>query len=110
MIIAERRLSLKDAFSTKDIKITLIAPVLEGASWFCSFSIAWPEGERILKVGGADSMQALVCALQLLGAELYASNYHKDGRLFFEENARGYGIPVPPNFRPDLVGDDAKYL
>ena len=110
MIIAERLLSLKDASSLKDIKIALSAPVLDGASWFCSFSIAWPEGERTLRVGGADSMQALVCALQLLGAELYASNYHKAGRLVFNEQVLGYGIPVPPNFRPDLVGDDAKYL
>ncbi|MDB5596553.1 MAG: hypothetical protein JWM36_3514 [Hyphomicrobiales bacterium] len=110
MLIAERLLSLKETSSIKGIKVALTAPVLDGASWFCSFSIGWPEGERILKVGGADSMQALVCALQLLGAELYASHYHRDGRLVFDEQAPGYGIPVPPNFRPDLVGDDAKYL
>lgn len=107
MVIAERVLELKPGIQT--VKISVTAPVLDDGSWFCTYQIEWPEGQRAVRIGGADSMQALVCALQLLGAELYASNYHKKGRLSFEGRP-GYGIPVPANFRPDLVGDDDKYL
>lgn len=107
MIIAERILKL--APGNQPVKLSLTAPELDNGSWFCTYAIKWPDGERSIKIGGTDSMQALVGALQLLGAEIYASKFHKDGRLSFEGRT-GYGIPVPSNFRPDLIGDDAKYL
>jgi hypothetical protein len=107
MIIAERTLNLD--YGDRKIGISLSLPELDDGSWFCTYAIQWPDGERSVKVGGVDSMQALVCAMQLLGAEIYASNYHKAGRLSLEGQS-GYGIPVPRHFRADLVGDDAKYL
>ena len=107
MIIAERLLEL--APDNQAVKISITAPELEDGSWFSTYQIEWQDGTRAVKIGGADSMQALVGALQLLGAEIYASKLHKEGRLSFEGQS-GYGIPVPSNFRPDLIGDDAKYL
>ena len=107
MVTAERILELKPG--SHDVRVSVTAPVLDDGSWFCTYQIQWPDGQRAVRIGGADSMQALVGALQLLGAEIYASQFHKDGRLSFEGRP-GYGIPVPSNFRPDLVGDDARFL
>lgn len=110
MIIAERSLALKLGDRNVEVPVRLTAPFAVGAVWYCTFSIGWPEGERSLRVGGADSMQALVGAIQLLGAELYSSNAHKEGRLSSKDGRSGYGVPVPPNFRRDLIGDDLTYL
>ena len=59
---------------------------------------------------GLDSTQAIVIALQMIGAEIYTSNYHKSGKLFWETPGKGYGFPIAPNLRDLLIGDDAKYL
>jgi hypothetical protein len=55
-------------------------------------------------------MQALVHALQIIGAEIYSSNYHKSGRLFVERPGDGYGFPVMSGLRDLLIGEDKKYL
>ena len=55
-------------------------------------------------------MQALVSAMQMIAAELYASQHHKDGLLFQEEPGDGYGFPPTRNIRDLLVGYDASYL
>ena len=56
-----------------------------------------------------DSVQALLLALQAIGAELYRSEHHLSGRLLWEKEGGGYGFPVPRNIRDLLVGDDAIY-
>jgi len=55
-------------------------------------------------------MQAIVLALQMIGSEIYATNYHKSGKLFLEVPGRGYGFPVTAGLRNSLVGDDVKYF
>jgi hypothetical protein len=55
---------------------------------------------------GVDSFQALILALQTIGAEIYASAYHKAGSLKWAERYRGYGFPVGGNLRDLLIGDD----
>ena len=52
-----------------------------------------------MNAGGADSVQALDIALRMIGAEIYTSDYHKFGNLFFEAPSRGYGFPVPATMR-----------
>ncbi len=54
-------------------------------------------------------MQAIILTLQMIGARLYFSDYHKSGRLYFERPGSGYGFPVPKNARDVLVGDDKKF-
>jgi hypothetical protein len=51
-------------------------------------------------------MQAVLLALQMIGAVLYTSDYHKSGKLFWEKPGRGYGFPVPSNLQDMLIGDD----
>jgi hypothetical protein len=53
-------------------------------------------------------MQALTIALQMVGAEIYASPYHQSGKLFWERAGGGYGFPVVSSLRDLLVGDDVE--
>jgi hypothetical protein len=75
--------------------------------WTCRYEIDWPGHTRSHFAGGADSFQALILALQMIGAEIYASAYHEAGSLKWFERWRGYGFPVGYNLRDLLIGDDA---
>jgi hypothetical protein len=46
----------------------------------------------------------------MIGAEIYSSSYHEQGKLFWDAPGRGYGFPVVSTYRNLLQGDDAKYL
>ena len=74
--------------------------------WTCRYEIDWPSQKRSHFAGGIDSFQALILALQMIGAEIYASTYHKAGSLKWFERYRGYGFPVGCNLRDLLIGDD----
>ena len=54
-------------------------------------------------------MQALLLALQMIGAELYSSKHHDAGELVWEGEGGGYGFPVPRTISDLLVGDDAVF-
>jgi hypothetical protein len=73
--------------------------------WICRYEIDWPSQKR--SHFGVDSFQALILALQTIGAEIYASVYHKAGSQKWAERYRGYGFPVGGNLRDLLIGDDA---
>ena len=58
-----------------------------------------------MQAWGIDSVQAILLALQMIGADIYTSSYHKSGHLMFEEAGQGYGFPVPESAgwqRPNL--------
>jgi hypothetical protein len=109
--IATRTLTWRDGERDVPVEIRIYQPEknTEG-SWSCRYEVDWPEQPTSTDIFGADSMQALVHALQLIGAEIYTSNYHKSGRLFVEQPGSGYGFPVMSGLRDLLVGDDKKYL
>jgi hypothetical protein len=56
---------------------------------------------------GIDALQALVIALQMIGAGIYTSSYHREARLRAYDGEKGYGFPVPSSLRDRLVGADA---
>ena len=58
---------------------------------------------------GIDSVQAVLLAFQMIGADIYTSTYHKSGRLVFGAPGLGYGFPVTESLRHMLVGNDRKY-
>ena len=62
-----------------------------------------------MQAWGIDSVQAILLALQMIGADIYTSSYHKSGHLMFEEAGQGYGFPVPESLRDLLVGNDRTY-
>ncbi len=111
MIIAERLLKLRlpsgDIVSAP-VKIFLPRP--DGNAWVCRWEIHWPDRLRTSDIYGYDSAQALLHALQAIGADLYASDAHKSGLLFRIDADSGYGFPVPHIIRDVLAGEDAKYL
>ena len=111
MVIASRILTLQNESGAVSIPIEIFAPDCEKPGvWRCRYDVGWPEGKRTFAGYGVDSMQALVIALGMIGAEIYSSNYHKSGHLFFDKPGNGYGFPVAPTYRDLLQGDDAKYL
>ena len=46
----------------------------------------------------------------MIGAEIYSSNYHKAGKLFWDKPGNGYGFPVASSLRDLLQGDDIKFV
>src|SRR2546423_666707 len=106
MIIATRVLKLRSSGKEIEIPIRLFSPQRHDDHWSCRYEIDWPEGREIRKAGGADSVQAIFVALQMIGADIYTSTYHKSGSLMLEGPGRGYGFPVPSTLRDLLIGDD----
>jgi hypothetical protein len=110
MVIASRTLTLRGDNLDAQICIRISAPRRwSDGAWFCHYEIDWPDKRSTKDIGGFDSMQALIHALQIIGAEIYSSNYHKAGQLFWDDPGKGYGFPVAPTLRDLLQGDDAKY-
>ena len=110
MKIAERVLRFRDGKEDFPVKIRLFAPERDGSAWKCRYEIDWPVEKWSSYAGGFDSAQALVLALQKIGTDVYFSDYHKSGNLFWDKPKNGYGFPLPMNMRDSLVGDDAKYF
>jgi|SRR6478672_3718236 hypothetical protein len=108
MMIASRILTLKTSDRDVTFSVAIFAPKHEGDAWSCNYEIGWPEGKETTTAWGFDSVQALVVALQMIGAELYSSSYHKSGKLMLEAPGNGYGFPVVSSLRDMLEGDDAK--
>lgn len=111
MEIASCVLTLRDGSGETKIPIRIFAPEkTTHGSWSCRYEIDWPDKKHALDVGGLDSAQALVLALQIIGAEIYSSSYHKAGNLYWDKPGNGYGFPVVPTLRDLLQGDDTKYI
>lgn len=110
MVIAERILKLVRRGESTDIPIRLFLPTQHSGAWFCRYEIDWPHEQRVHAGSGVDSIQAIHIAMQLIGSEIYASDYHHSGQLMFEPGARGYGFPVPRSLGHLLVGDDEKFF
>lgn len=108
-MIATRALKLQREKDVFEIVIRIFAPEGNGRTWSCRYEIDWPEGRQVMEAWGIDSVQAILLAFQMIGADIYTSAYHKSGRLVFEAPGLGYGFPVTESLRHLLVGDDRKY-
>ncbi|MFT6668961.1 MAG: hypothetical protein ACJAVZ_000409 [Afipia broomeae] len=104
-----RTLRLSDEAATA-ITVRVFMPVQEDGDWSCAFSIGWPEQTLKRKIFGIDAIQSLELALRMIGTELYASEYHKAGRLMWLRPGAGYGFPVPNIIRDTLIGEDRDFL
>jgi hypothetical protein len=107
MQIAYRRLITSSASGDIDVPIRLFKPEENDGAWICRYEIEWPDQKHSGFAAGADSIQALVLALQRIGVEIYTSAYHKTGSLKWPRSAKGYGFPIARNLRDLLIGDDA---
>lgn len=106
MLIASRQLKIHHPGKDVDVEIRLFKPTHEDGSWTCNYEIDWPTGIRKSYGSGVDAIQAMLLALQKIGIELYTSEYHENGTLYWFDRGDGYGFPVPRNVRDLLVGDD----
>lgn len=107
MAVLERSLIYAAPTGEIAIRVTVEKPEKRDAYWSCAYKIDWP-GEARRGFGyGIDSTQALLLALRAIGTDLYTSDYHRSGRLRWDETGRGYGFPVPRTIRDLLIGDDA---
>jgi Domain of unknown function (DUF6968) len=106
VLIAYRRLIITGPSGDTEVPVRLFQPENDEGMWICRYEIDWPSQKRSHFAGGVDSFQAVILALQMIGAEIYASAYHKAGSLKWFERYRGYGFPVGCNLRDLLIGDD----
>ncbi len=110
MKIATRQLKLRRTSGDVEVQIAIFLPEQDGSAWKCRYEIDWPAEKWSSYAGGFDSAQALVLALQKIGADIYFSDYHKSGELFWESPGKGYGFPLPASARDVLVGSDAEFF
>ena len=110
MKIAERILKIRRSGTEIEVPVQIYAPGRDATNaWSCTYEIGWPETPGRFSSGGIDSVQALLLALQMIGAELYSSKHHDAGELVWEGEGGGYGFPVPRTISDLLVGDDAVF-
>jgi hypothetical protein len=105
-MIASRILKCRIGPDIVDVAIRLYPPEDLGDAWRCPYHIDWPHGTWSSSGYGIDAVQAMLLALQKIGTEVYLSEYHETGSLFWLEPGDGFGFPVPPNVRDLLVGQD----
>jgi hypothetical protein len=111
MVIASRSIAFQTANGSVNVPIRLHSPVeTKEDAWTCRYEIDWPDGQWSMEAAGHDAVQAIVLALQMIGSELYTSDYHKSGKLIWERGGAGYGFPVPINLRDLMQGDDAEFF
>lgn len=110
MIIGTRNITIRSGNGGINVPINVYAPVRNNTDWICRFDITWPN-EKIEQWGtGEDGIEAIFHALKMIGALLYASDYHRQGRLHWLAPGAGFGFPVAKNIRDILEGDDKRYL
>ena len=107
MIIVSHRLFLSVGDGEVEIDIHIHQPVIGHRCWTCRYETHWPEGRQTRDAVGHDALQALTLALEMIGADIYSSTYHREGRLRAYEKELGYGFPVASSLRHLLVGVDA---
>jgi hypothetical protein len=106
MIAAERTLYIQTKGAKVAVPISIEVPFYERDAWTCNFSIGWPEGVARHHGMGLDGVQALKHALTSIAIHLYASPYHRDGTLQWDQLGAGYGFPLPAGGRDLAIGDD----
>jgi hypothetical protein len=108
MLLGTRVLHVKRRTGTVEVPVRLSVPVEDELGWKCRYDIGWPGKVRSSAAWGIDALQAVHLTMQKIASELYASRYHKEGRLSWGEGG-GYGFPMPKNGRDLLVGYDKEF-
>jgi hypothetical protein len=109
MLIANRVLHWKSGNQQAEITVRLFLPVEIDGAWACRYEIDWPDKTRSKLAGGADSVQALLLALKMIGSDIVASTYYASGEMTLNGSYRGCGFPVPNSIHDTLRGDDATF-
>ena len=89
-----------------EAKIFLPTQTLPYGDWECRIEIDWPAGTRQMDIGGVDSAQALILALQMIATNLYLRRPENCTSLTWLGADEGLGFPLPPNQRDLARGED----
>ncbi len=110
MVIGTRVLTLRTETGEVPVPVTIFGPE-EGkdGGWFCRYEIGWPDEPWASAGWGVDAFQAVHLTMQKIAIELYTSDEHREGRLFWQRQEGGYGFPITKNGRELLVGFDKQY-
>jgi hypothetical protein len=104
-VIASREFTLD---GTKKVTVLIGTPQCKPApvDWVCPYQTVGIGSGRVRCGYGGDAVQALVLALQMVGAELYTCPEYEAGRLTWDwGRVKGdLGFPVPDNIRDVLPG------
>jgi hypothetical protein len=103
-----RILRLRQSSRIIEVPVDIGPPMLTDGTWTCPFRVGWPDGPKIGDASGFDSTQALYHAMQLVAAQLYMSEAHQRGDLYWDRPGNGYGYPLPFGGRKIAIGDDKK--
>lgn len=103
-----RILRLRLASRVVDLPVELGPPALVNGTWTCPFRIGWPNEPKTGAASGFDSTQAFYHAMQLVAVQLYMSEAHRRGDLYWDKPGNGYGYPLPSGGRETAIGDDRK--
>jgi hypothetical protein len=100
-IIATRELQVTGSGKVIEVRLGRPEKFSDSDDYYCRYQIMGLGRDRVFYGAGVDQMQALVLALQNIGAELYTSNEARAGQLtwFGELNL---GFPVADTIA-DLV-------
>ena len=102
--IAMRSLTLAGE-TPREVTVGIKRPVPDNGPYKCEYQIVGIGSGKVRYAVGVDSMQALVLALKIIGADLYSSEAAKEGRLSWF-GSPNLGFPVP-DVIADLVPKDS---
>lgn len=105
VVVATRELTL-DEDRKVEVLIGKPEPCPDGVDWYCPHQTVGRGSGEVRYAIGVDTVQALILALSMVGAELYYSEEYSAGRLTWDCGAvKGdLGFPVPENIRDVLPG------
>jgi hypothetical protein len=106
MPIGNRSLKILDPDGNIEVEVRLFMPEKDDQAWICRYEIDWPTRVKRSFAAGVDGIQAILLALHKIGISLYASEYHKNGKLIWQDPGHGCGFPISNNVRDLLIGDN----
>lgn len=108
----ETIIAIREFILTTGKKVTVVIGKPEkfpdSDDYYCPYQITGIGNEKIRYAGGIDAVQALLLALNMIGADLYTSKEAKKGLLRWKGGDKGeLGFPVPDILR-DLIQSSKK--
>ncbi len=102
-VIATRELDIADSRAKVIVGIGAPKKFPDSSDYYCPYEIRGLGNDKIRYAGGIDGIQALLLALQMVGAELYTSEEGKAGTLIWV-GQHDLGFPVPDSISDMIPG------
>lgn len=93
-VIVERQFSVDGS----DLNCRFYRPEMDEGNYFCRYVIDWPKKARERRIGGVDSIQALLLAMQAAHVDLLMARKDDGAEIVWLDNA-SLGLPLPQGLR-----------